>query len=71
MVIMNLDLTGCTMTCRAVPAYRILGTSVRGLCHVQKMEKVGAFSKRISFAKPLGVMSPRTRILSLFLMVNK
>ena len=34
---------GGLMTCSAVNAQRTLGISVKGLCHVQKMEKVGAF----------------------------
>lgn len=33
---------GSLMTCRAVNAERTLGISVKGLCHVEKMKKVGA-----------------------------
>lgn len=40
MVNIKQNMTGCMMTCRAVPVHRMLGTSVKGLCHVRKKEKV-------------------------------
>ena len=40
MVIIKQIMTGCLMTCRAVADKWMLGTSVKGPCHVRKEEKV-------------------------------
>ena len=39
------DIWGSLMTCRAFHAWKTLGISVKGLCHVQKMKKVGGNDK--------------------------
>ena len=50
-----IDIRGGLMPYRAVYAERTLALSVKGMCHVQKMKKVGACELNNNFKKLLGL----------------